>query len=191
MSEINKQTCSACGSKGWLWCNAEGDHPPREEVQRCHACLEFANDQAVLEAVVKAAESQPALLKFVEEGALLKHEGEPSDDGKPFEPTSEDAIATFNQLILEARQLLGTADRCDKCKETVPYVIGCPDGTELCQDCFDAGQNQSTKTPGGGLSARYPCFRATIAAVSKSTVSSEGLKSPSSIKSATTLKVFN
>jgi hypothetical protein len=132
--------CEACGGKGWLWCIAEGDHPPREEIQRCDACQKFAKDQAALEAVVKTAESQPALLKFVEEVAKLKHEKEPDDDGGPFEPTSEDCIATLNQLILQARQLLGTADRCGKCKETVPYVIGCPDGTELCQDCFDAGQ---------------------------------------------------
>ena len=61
--------CGACGGKGWLWCIAEGDHPPREEIQRCDACQEFANDQAALEAVVKAAEAQPALLKFVEEVA--------------------------------------------------------------------------------------------------------------------------
>ena len=90
---------------------------------------------------MKAAESQPALLKFVQEVAELKHEGEPGDDEEPFEPTSEDSIATLNQLILEARQLLGTADKCSKCGEVVPYVIGCPDGTELCQDCFDAAQN--------------------------------------------------
>jgi hypothetical protein len=134
-------SCGACGGKGWLWCIAEGDHPPREEVQRCDACQEFANDQAALEAVVKAAESKTALLKFVEEVAPLKHEDEPSDDSKPFEITSEDAIATLNQLILEARQLLGTADKCSKCGQVVPYVIGCLDGTELCQDCFDAGQN--------------------------------------------------
>ena len=88
--------------------------------------------------VLKAAESQPALLKFVEEVAELKHEVEPDDDGSPFEPTSEDTIATLNQLIPEARQLLGTADKCHKCGEVVPYVIGCPDGTELCQDCFNA-----------------------------------------------------
>lgn len=134
-------SCGACGGKGWLWCIAEGDHPPREEVQRCDACQKFANDQAALEAVVKAAEAQPALLKFVEEVSLLKHEGEPGDDEDPFEITSEDAIATLNPFILEARQLLGTADWCDKCKETVPHVIGCPDGTELCQDRFDAGQH--------------------------------------------------
>ena len=98
----------------------------QREIEGAVACLQFANDQAALEAAVKAAEAQPALLKFVEEVARLKHEGEPGEDGKPFEITSEDAIATLNQLILEARQLLGTADKCDKCKETVPYVIGCP-----------------------------------------------------------------
>jgi len=112
-------------------------HPSREEVQRCDACQKFANDQAALEAVIKAAESQSALLKFVEEVAGLKHEAEPGDDGDPFEPTSEDSIATLNQLVLQARRLLGTADKCDKCGEVVPYVIGCPGGTELCQDCFD------------------------------------------------------
>ena len=90
---------------------------------------------------MKAAESQPALLKFVEEVSLLKHEREPGDDGNPCDRPSEDYIATLNQLIMDARKLLGTADQCDKCKETVPYVIGCPDGTELCQDCFDAGQH--------------------------------------------------
>jgi hypothetical protein len=134
-------SCGACGGKGWLWCIAEGDHLPRGEVQRCDACLEFANDQAALEAVVKAAQSQPALLKFVEEVAELKHEGEPGYDGEPFDQTSEDAIATPNQLILEARQLLGTADKCSKCGEAALHIICCPDGTELCQDCFDAGQN--------------------------------------------------
>jgi hypothetical protein len=134
-------SCGTCGGKGWQWCIAEGDHPTREEIQRCDACQKFANDQAALEAVVKAAESQPALLKFVEEIAGLKHEKEPGDDGKLSERPSEDYIATLNQLIVEARQLLGTADKCSKCGEVVPYVIGCPDGTELCQDCFDADQN--------------------------------------------------
>src|ERR1035441_2253837 len=85
-------SCGACNGKGWLWCIAEGDHPPREEIQRCDACQKFANDQAALEAVLKAAESQTALLKFVEEVAQLKHENEPGDDGKSFEITSEDTI---------------------------------------------------------------------------------------------------
>ena len=90
---------------------------------------------------MRAAESQPALLKLVEEVAELKHEREPDDDGILSDRPSEDFIAILNQLILEARQLLGTADKCHKCGEVVPYVIGCPDGTELCQDCFDAGQD--------------------------------------------------
>ena len=85
--------------------------------------------------------SQPELLQFVKKIADLTHEGEPGEDGKPFEPASEDAIATLNQLILEARQLLGTAETCGECGETVAYVIGCPDGAEICQGCFDVGQH--------------------------------------------------
>ena len=95
----------------------------------------------MLEAVDKAAQSQPALFKFVEEVAGLKHEKEPDDDGKFSERESEDYIATLNQLILEAPQLLGAADKCDACGEIVPNVIGCPDGTEVCQACFDSGQH--------------------------------------------------
>jgi hypothetical protein len=133
--------CEACNDKGWVFCILEGDHPPRqEEIQRCDACQKFEHDQAAVGAVVEAAEAHPALLKFVEEVAKLKHEKEPDDEGKFADRPSEDYIATLNQLILEARQLLGTAGKCDKCGEVVPYVIGCPDGTELCQDCFDANQ---------------------------------------------------
>jgi hypothetical protein len=119
----------------------EDDHPPRQEIQRCDACQKFESDQVALEAVVKAAEAHPALLKFVEEVADLKHEKEPDDEGKFADRPSEDYIATLNQIILEARQLLGTADKCDACGEIVHYVIGCPDGTEVCRDCFDAGQH--------------------------------------------------
>jgi hypothetical protein len=49
-------------------------------------------------------------------GPHITHEREPGEDEDPFEPTSEDAIATPNQFILEARQLLGTADKCEKCE---------------------------------------------------------------------------
>jgi H+/Cl- antiporter ClcA len=63
--------------------------------------------------VVKAAESQPALVRFVEEVSLLKHEGEPSDDGEPFEPASEDFIATsaiwFSAGRMPAVRTLGSA----------------------------------------------------------------------------------
>lgn len=29
--------------------------------------------------------------------------------------------------------------RCDDCGAEVPNIIGCPDGAEVCPDCFDAG----------------------------------------------------
>ena len=36
----------------------------------------------------------------------------------------------------------GDADqKCDGCGATVTEIIGCPDGAEICQDCFDAGQH--------------------------------------------------
>ena len=91
--------------------------------------------------MVETAEFQPALLKFVEEIAELNHEKEPGENGMVSDRPSEDDIAILNQLILEARQLLGTADKCSKCGEVVPYITGCPDGTELCQDCFNAGED--------------------------------------------------
>ena len=85
--------------------------------------------------------SKPALLPFVQQVSLLMHEGEPDEAGERFERTSEDAIAALNQLILEARQLMGTAETCGECGATVAYMIGCPDGAEICHDCFDAGQH--------------------------------------------------
>ena len=87
------------------------------------------------------AASQQALIQFVQEVSLLMHEGEPDKAGEPLERTSEDAIATLNQLILEARQLMGTSETCCDCGAMVAYIIGCPDGTEICQDFFDAGQH--------------------------------------------------
>lgn len=64
-----------------------------------------------------------------------------NQSAEPNELASVDSIAALNQLILGARQLLGTAEKCDECGETVPYVIGCPDGAEVCRDCFEAGQH--------------------------------------------------
>lgn len=45
------------------------------------------------------------------------------------------------QVIMDARQLLGTAEKCSACGQIAPYVIGCPDGAEVCRDCFEAGQH--------------------------------------------------
>jgi hypothetical protein len=93
-----------------------------------------------LEALVKAAQSQPALLRFVEEIAGFKHEGEPDDNGQPSETSLEDAIDTLNQLIFDARKLLGLAEECRVCGKIVPYVMVRRDGTKMCRDCFDANQ---------------------------------------------------
>src|SRR4051794_25994836 len=84
--------------------------------------------------------SYNALWKFATEVSRMTHEDQPDDDGNKFEMTSEDAIATVNSLIMEARQLTGTDSKCVLCEESVPYIIGCPDGREICQACFDAGQ---------------------------------------------------
>ncbi len=137
----NRPCCQSCRGQGWLFCNTGNDQAPAYGIQRCDACGLYENDQAALEAVVETAKSQWQLLQFVKKVSELTHEGESSDDGQPFNPTSEDAIATLNALILEARQLLGAAERCDECGEVVPYVIGCQDGAEICQECFDAGQH--------------------------------------------------
>jgi hypothetical protein len=133
--------CEACGGKGWFFFDAGNHESPRYEVQRCDVCEQYLSDLAALEAVEKAAQIQPGLLRFAENVSRLTHEGEPGEEGEPCQPTSEDAIATLNRLILKARQLLGTAEQCGDCGAIVPYVIGCPDGTEVCQDCFDAGQH--------------------------------------------------
>jgi hypothetical protein len=141
MPEPFPEQCPACASKGWVLCNTGNDKSPRYEIQRCDACEAFDGDQAALTVVVNAAQAQPQLLGFVQNVSLLTHEGEEGLDGNPFETTSEDYIATLNQLILEARKLLGTAEKCGDCGETVPYLIGCPDGIEICRQCFDAGQH--------------------------------------------------
>lgn len=131
----------ACGNRSWLFCNTGNDAAPTHAIQRCDACEKFKNDLAALEVLVNAAAAQPELLKLVERISRLNHEGETDDDGQVYEPSSEDAIATLNELIMAARVLLGTAEKCDECGETVPYLIGCPDGAEVCRDCFEAGQH--------------------------------------------------
>jgi len=141
VSEPGKPTCEVCGGKGWLLCNVGNDASPRDEVQRCDHSEKYDGDGAALEAVVAAAKSQPQLLVFAQSVSLLTHEGEPDERGQPFEIASEDAIATLNQLISEARQLVGSAKTCSSCGEIVPYVIGCPDGAEVCQECFNSGQH--------------------------------------------------
>ncbi|SRR5258707_1983777 len=133
--------CKACDGKGWLFSDTGNDIESHYEIQKCDACEQFDSDIAAIEAVEKAAKAYPGLLKFVEEVAELTHEREIGQDGKPYDRPSEDFIATLNQLIMDARELLGTADKCAECGESVPFVIDCPDGSEVCEDCFDAGKH--------------------------------------------------
>jgi hypothetical protein len=78
--------CEACGDKGWLLVE-NSDHSLRFE--RCDACQKFESDEAALKAVAKAAEAQPALLKFVKEISELNHEKEPGEDGTVSERPSD------------------------------------------------------------------------------------------------------
>ena len=130
--------CDACGGKGWLLANDSNNGP---RIERCDTCQRYESDQAALEALVNAAEHESRLLAFARNVSLLMHEGELDEMGEPHEPVSEEAIATLNQLIADARQLLGTSEKCIECGQMVPYVIGCPDGGDVCQDCFDAGKH--------------------------------------------------
>lgn len=53
--------------------------------------------------------------------------------------------------LLAADAQLGTAiheietaealQSCDDCNAQVPSIIGCPDGANICQACFDAGNH--------------------------------------------------
>lgn len=83
------------------------------------------------------------LLKFVERVGRMTHEGEPWDqensEGKRrFEMSSEDAIATVNELILEARVLLGTAHTCADCHEVVAFTNERENGDRVCQSCYES-----------------------------------------------------
>jgi hypothetical protein len=37
------------------------------------------------------------------------------------------------------QDMLVADNECSDCGSMVPYIIGCPDGAEICQSCFDAG----------------------------------------------------
>lgn len=50
------------------------------------------------------------------------------------EATSE-AVSTIEYEIVGVKN----TETCDDCGGQAPYIIGCPDGAEICQPCFDAG----------------------------------------------------
>ena len=141
MNKPSKDNRCSCGGKGWYFFNTGDSKSPRYEIQRCDICERYIGDLAALEAVEHAFQSHAALLEFVEKVSRLQHSSEPPEVDDPFERTSEDFIVTLNQVIMDARQLLGTTEKCSRCGQTVPYVIGCPDGAEVCRACFEAGRH--------------------------------------------------
>ena len=36
-------------------------------------------------------------------------------------------------------QWAGKLDKCDDCGAEVPFIMGCPDGAQICYECFDGG----------------------------------------------------
>ncbi len=79
------------------------------------------------------------LKAFAEWCAHLKHEEDYDEDEQEQMPASEDNLAMLNAIICHARDILGLLAECDECGEKCIRIIGCPDGREICQDCFDAG----------------------------------------------------
>lgn len=143
---------NGCYVQAWVWTEFVGTRfdkenegnpedkraPERSESGRLPA-REIPETQGNAPALPEGIDSKA--LAFVKRVADLTHEGELDDNGESYEPSSEDAIAVLNELIQEARQLVGLSVTCGECGQSVPYIIGCPDGAELCQDCFDAGQH--------------------------------------------------
>ena len=86
------------------------------------------------------------LLKFVDTIAWMTRDGEKDEDGETFVMENDDAYDTLNRLISDARDLLGVdpvnTNKCDHCKEMVDEIVGCPNGQEVCRDCFDNGIGQ-------------------------------------------------
>lgn len=44
-------------------------------------------------------------------------------------------------IALTLKGVVTAKNTCDDCGAQVESVIGCPDGAEICQDCFDNGNH--------------------------------------------------
>ena len=68
--------------------------------------------------------------KLLQEIASIDLEGVESNDDE------HDIIA---EIIDRARELVPASEQCGGCGERVRTLVGCPDGTEICRDCFEQG----------------------------------------------------
>ena len=55
-----------------------------------------------------------------------------------FEAPHAAAILTLKDK--KPRKKKGKMETCDCCGKKVRNIIGCPDGQEICQSCFDNGE---------------------------------------------------
>ena len=50
-----------------------------------------------------------------------------------------DAKDVFQEFIDCARKLVPATETCGDCGASVWTLVGCPDGAEICRDCFEQG----------------------------------------------------
>jgi hypothetical protein len=134
------QPCPSCHGKGWLIVNTGNDQQSAYQIHRCGTCEQYENDLSAIEFLEKTHHSHHALLRLAHGIADLRHEGEPNNNGEAYEPTSEDAICTLNELIMEAREILGFSKDCELCARSVPYLLIDSEGNEIFRECFDDNQ---------------------------------------------------
>jgi hypothetical protein len=54
---------------------------------------------------------------------------------------AREGIIFFGDSPEDLADVFCEAKACDDCGKQVNEVIGCPDGAEICQACFDAGHH--------------------------------------------------
>lgn len=52
-----------------------------------------------------------------------------------------DSAGETKRIDLTAEEQAGNIQLCDDCGAKCEKIIGCPDGAEICQECFDAGHH--------------------------------------------------
>jgi formylmethanofuran dehydrogenase subunit E len=85
---------------------------------------------------------QTTIIDLVTDLLHLAHE-----NGFDVEPVTDMALTHFKAEWDEENPdedntenvLIVGKKRCDNCGAEVSEIIGCPDGKEVCRDCFDAG----------------------------------------------------
>jgi len=64
-----------------------------------------------------------------------------STEGAGFRRVGDKVFYAGDEDAIDGLIALYEGETCDECGCHTDEVIGCPDGAEVCQDCFDAGQH--------------------------------------------------